>query len=65
MLNMARFRECRLHPFGRGQKLAAALSLLLLAPLSSLAQAAAKNPVEPGKEKGTGNQGGADSQERR
>ena len=51
MLNMARFRECRLHPFGRGQKLAAALSLLLLAPLSSLAQAAAKNPVEPAKKK--------------
>jgi hypothetical protein len=51
MLNIVRLQECRLHPFSRRQKLAAALSLVLLAPLSSLAQAATKKPAEPAKKK--------------
>jgi hypothetical protein len=51
MLNIARLPEPRFHPFGRRPKLAAALFLLLLAPLSSHAQAAAKKPVEPAKKK--------------
>jgi hypothetical protein len=51
MRTIAQFREGRFHRVVRTQKLAAILSLLLLAALSGLAQSAAEKPATPATKK--------------
>ncbi len=51
MLSITRLQQFHFHRFSRNQKLAAALSVLLLPPLASFAQDAAKKPLESAKKK--------------